>query len=202
MDHLGAKLSGSSQPGEVVLANSSGMDARVHGPWDDVTLISAKPIGYRRPTWDRRTAAQVAATLASHGKGQIAAVYGPVAVGYQRTHHPALRQFLGEIVHQVWSDPALTVEAPPCADVALRRTADGRLSLHLLNLSGAQRGKDFLNTDYVPCVGPIRARVRVPERPKRVVWEPGRSPLEWSWQHGDLSVTVPSLHIHGIVLIE
>ncbi len=123
-------------------------------------------------------------------------------IGYQRTHHPALRQFLGEIVHRLWPDPAFSVDAPPCVDVALRRTADGRLSLHLLNLSAAQRGKDFLNTDYIPCVGPIHARLRVPQRPKRVLFEPEGRSLQWSWQANELSVTVPSLHIHGAVVIE
>jgi hypothetical protein len=86
--------------------------------------------------------------------------------------------------------------------VALRRTADGRLSVHLLNTAGMPLGERHTMTDFVPPVGPIQVRLKVPQRPKQVVWVPGGEPPKWSWDGGRLSVTVPTVEIHGIVVVD
>jgi len=198
---LGINLKGEPQGVEAVLQSSAGQ-AHVIGPWQEVEPTTAKAIALRYPTRDTRKEGVVAATLVSYGKGQIGAVYGPVALGYLRAHHPALRQFIGEIAQQLFPNPAVSVEAPPCVDIALRRTPSGKLSLHLLNLAGAQRGNYFLNTDFIPGVGLIKIRMRAPQEPQNVNWIPNLSPVEWTWENGTLTVTIPSLHIHGVLVVE
>jgi hypothetical protein len=211
---LGVRLEGSPREVDAVLRSSRGLDPRVLGQWQSVIPVSARVIGYRHPTAtagvDSATMVgspvyseqEPAVTITDHGAGQIATVFGPVAIGYQRTHHPALRQFIAEIVRRLFPEPAVRVDAPPCVDLSLRRSPAGKLSLHLLNLSNAQRGKDFLNTEFVPPLGPIRVWLSIPEKPKAVTWEPGHEPLDWSFQEGVLSTEVPSLHIHGAILLE
>jgi len=198
---VGASLEGEPEGTISELACEGGV-VNSNGLWQKVTPTSAEAIAYRHPTQDTRKNAEVAATLAPYGEGHVAAVWGPVALTYYRTHHSSLRRLLGDIVHRVFPEPAFTTDAPPFVDLALRRTAGGRLSLHLLNLAQAQRAGSFLSTDVIPEIGPIEVRLRLPHRPRRVRWVPSGGRLKWSWADGVLSARIPSLHIHGVLVAD
>ncbi len=198
---LGVRLDGEPEKAAAELRSAAGV-ANCDGPWQKVGLTTAEATHRRTPTLDRRKGQEPAATVAAHGKGKVAAVYGPVALACFRTHHPVLRAVVGELAEQLFPHPAVTVAAPPCVDAALRRTADGRLCLHLLNLANAQRADRFLATDFVPSVGPITVRLSVPHEPQKVSWVPDRDELDWTWREGQLSAAIPALHIHGALVVE
>jgi hypothetical protein len=197
---LGVRFEGEPQRTAAELLTADGI-MNADGVWQDVTPIAARTLAVRYPDRDGRNE-RVAATMASLGRGKIGAIYGPVALTHFRHHHPALRRFIGDVVQRLFEHPAVTVDAPSCVDLSLRRTREGKLSLHLANLANAQRADRFLSTDFVPTVGPIQVRMRVPERPKRVRWAPDRMRLPWTWDDGILSITIPQLHIHGAVILE
>lgn len=197
---LGARLEGEPEQAVAELATPAGV-VNVNGRWQKVVPETATVLAYRHPTRDTRKGAEVAATLAPYGRGQIAAVYGPVALAHFRTHHPALRAFVGAVMQRLFPEPAVQAEAPSCVDLSLRRTSQGALSLHLLNLAEAQRADRFLANDFIPAVGPITVRLRVPERPRQVTWVPTDGELEWSWANGTLTATIPSLHLHGVLVV-
>jgi hypothetical protein len=102
----------------------------------------------------------------------------------------------------LFSDPRITVDGPPTLDIALRRTADGRLSLHVLNRSGFPVPDRYNFIDYVPSVGPIRVSLKLAARPKSVLWLPDGAKVDWTWQDGRLRATVPSIQIHGILVVD
>ena len=174
----------------------------VPGAWPQVTLSTAQPAGRRFPTRDFRGQEEVAATIATLGRGRIAAVYGPVAPGFLRGHHPGIRRFIGDLAARLFPDPAVTVEAPPTVDAALRRTADGRLALHLLNRTGFPVPDRYNFTDYLPAVGPVKVGLKLEARPKSVRWLPEGSDLKWAWKDGLLETSVPAVKIHGILVID
>jgi hypothetical protein len=198
---LGVKMEGSPQEMEAELATGIGV-VNANGVWQRVTPTTAQVIGYRYPSRDTRRGGEPAATLVTYGKGKIAAVYGPVALNYFRAHHSSLRRFIGDIVHKLFPDPAVQIAGPPCLDVALRRAPDGKLSLHLLNVANMQRFDRGLTTDYIPAVGPIEVRMRLSEKPKRVRRVPDGGRLKWTWKEGALSLTLPSVHIHTVLVVE
>ena len=154
------------------VATSEGV-VSLDGEWQRLSVTRATPVAWRYPTRDTRAGGEPAATVISVGKGQIGAIYGPAALAYFRTHHPALRALIGDLAARLFPNPMVKVDAPPCVDIALRRTRAGKLSVHLLNLANAQRAERFLSTDYIPTVGPIEITLRIAERPKRVRWSPG-----------------------------
>ncbi|MGO8748749.1 MAG: hypothetical protein ACLQNE_22490, partial [Thermoguttaceae bacterium] len=197
---LGVRFAGGPQNASVELATPAGV-VNENGAWQKVMPTTAQIMGSRYPTRDTRKGGEVAATLIGRGKGKIAAVYGPLALNYYRSHHPALRGFLGDVVARLFSHPAVQVDGPPCLDVALRRTKDGKISVHLLNTAGMPLGDRHTMTDFVPPVGPIKVRVRVGRRPKEVLWVPEGGPVPWSWEKDVLSVTVPTVHVHGVVVV-
>jgi hypothetical protein len=198
---LGVTLAAEPKEAPMELATPAG-PVSVPGVWPQVSPATAQAVGFRYPTRDFRGEGHVAATIASLGKGRIAAVYGPVAVGFLRGHHPGIRRFLGEVAGKLFDDPAVTVEAPPTVDLALRLTADGRLALHLLNRTGFPVPDRYNFTDYLPAVGPIKVLLKVESRPRSVLWMPDGRPLKWDWRDGRLRVEIPSLDVHGVLLIE
>jgi hypothetical protein len=198
---LGAKLIGEPEQRGAELATDIG-SAGCHGAWQAVKPTRALTTGMRHPTRDVSTGGEVAATVAPCGKGAVGAVYGPLALVYFRTHHFALRRFIGRMAECLFPEPAFRTDAPPCVDHALRRSADGKLSLHLLNLASAQRADRFLSADCIPPVGPITVMLRVRKRPTGVRWVPDGGRLKWNWSRGVLTVRIPQLAIHGVLVVE
>jgi len=190
----------------------------VPGVWQDVEATTATVIAYRyrgpgttsytdirehgisqeyQPLMEKK----VAATTIPRGEGQIAAVYGPVALAYYNSHHPYLRQFIAGIARRLFPDPAVEVNGPPCLEIALRRASDGRLSVHLMNLANNPHGGQYGFTDYIPPLGPILVRLRLPEKPQSVEWVPEGQKIKWKWSAGVLTATIPKMDIHGVLVV-
>ena len=106
-------------------------------------------------------------------------------------------------------------------DVSLRRTADGKLSLYLLNRTNLPMPDRYDFTDFIPPIGPLAVEMECAARPKAVRLVPegeggregagdgGREHggnkagrLKWIWRDGRLRVTVPRLEIHGVVVVD
>jgi hypothetical protein len=174
---LGAELEGRPVEMAVELASPSGITS-ANGLWQNVKLATAQPAGFIYPTRDTRNDGRIAATVNSFGKGKVAAVYGPVASIYFRSHHPWLRGFIGELTAPLFPDPAVKVEGPNCLDVSLRTTRDGRLSVHLLNTAGMPLPDRYGFTDFIPPLEDIRLTIKTAARPKSVTWVPDGGALD------------------------
>lgn len=197
---LGVRLIGEPRQVAAELETPLGPFA-ASGIWQDAETVSATAIAFRYPTRDFRRGQTVAATMADFGQGKVVAVFGPVALAFYRSHHPGLRHFIGQIMKEVFPDPMVRVEAPPTVDIALRRANDGRLTLHLLNRTGFPVPDRYSFIDAVSEVGPIRVSLRLPSKPRAIIWHPEGRKLRWKWQNGSAVITVPSLHIHGIIAV-
>jgi hypothetical protein len=198
---LGATLVGTPEKAGAELASAAGV-TNADGVWQKVALTSARAAGHRFPTRDTRMGGEVAATVNVFGKGKVGAVYGPVASIYFRSHHPWLREFIGAIAAELFPEPMITVDGPPALDVSLRKTPDGRLSVHLLNTTGMPLPDRYVFTDFVPPLENIKLTIRSESRPKSVAWVPDGGELKWSWADGVLKVKVPKLEIHGVLVWE
>jgi len=203
---LGVELEGAPEQQSVELGPAGGPRSgapvtNANGLWQKVALKTARAAGFVYPTRDTRRDGRVAATVNAFGRGKVAAVYGPVASIYFRSHHPWLRDFVRGLTAELFPEPAVTVDGPPGLDVSLRRTRDGRLSVHLLNTAGMPLPDRYVFTDFIPPVEGIKLTVATEARPSSVTWVPDGGPLDWSWTDGRLTVTVPRLGIHGVVVI-
>ncbi|MDG0809231.1 alpha-amylase family protein [Cohnella rhizosphaerae] len=149
----------------------------------------------------RHRSEEIAATVNRYGAGEVAAVYGPVADRYFHSHHPALRSWIRRLAERLFPEPAVKTDAPSCVDLALRRTAEGELCVHLLNLANMPVSNRRAYAEYVPPIGPIRLGILLDSRPSAVVWEPGGASVDWHWSDGKLEASVPKLDIHGALVI-
>jgi hypothetical protein len=180
-------------PGAEVFAN-------VRGLWADIEPAGAFVLETRFPTYDSTRDAKPAATLNAWGDGQIAAIYGPAGSVFAATHAPETRRFLARVLGQIFV-PSFTIDGPPVIEAALRRKGDTML-LHLANAAGMQLASDYGAIDFVPPVGPIRLKVRMPRRPRRVTVEPGGRAAEGSWSEGVWTGTLDRLEIHSVLAWE
>ena len=203
---LGAELEGGPEERtcELAPAGSPGRElpaTNANGAWQKVRRTTARAAAFVRPTRDTRKEGEIAATVNAFAKGKVAAVYGPVASLYFRSHHPWLRDLIGGLARDLFPEPAIEVVGPPGLDVSLRTTRDGRLSVHLLNTTGMPLPDRYGFTDFIPPLHDIELAIRTESRPGSVTWVPDGRELAWSWSDGRLSVVVPELKIHGVVVI-
>ena len=197
---VGVEFEGGPARRTAELASAGGV-TNADGVWQKIRPTTARAAGFIHPTRDGRKGGEVAATVNAFGKGKVGAVYGPVASIYFRSHHPWLRDFIGGLTAELFPDPAVTVDGPPTLDIALRRTPDGRLSVHLLNTAGMPLPDRYGFTDFIPPLEGIMLTIRTEARPRSVTWVPDGGRLEWSWAEGRLKVAVPKLKIHGAVVV-
>ncbi len=180
-------------PGAEVFAN-------MRGVWVDVEPMGAFVLETRFPTYDAMRDGKPAATLNAYGDGHIAAIYGPAGSAFAATHAPETRRLVARVLGRIFT-PSFTIEGPPVVEAVLRRKGETSL-LHLCNAAGMQLASDYGAVDFVPPVGPLRLRLRMPRRPRRVSAEPGGRRLEGSWSDGVWSGVLDRLEIHAIVAWE
>lgn len=198
---LGVALAGEPREAAVELATPAG-PVSVSGRWQEAEAVTATPAGFHFPSRDLRRGASLAAAINSYGRGRIASVFGPVALAFLHGHHPGLRQWGGAICAELFPSPSVAIDGPPTVDIALRRTADGRLCLHLLNRSNFPVPDLYNFIDFVPSVGPIKVNLQLEAKPKDVLWMPAARRLKWTYEDGRLQTIIPSLRLHGILVVD
>ncbi len=198
---LGVDFQGAPRTVSEELATPAG-PVSIGGSWQDIALHGASAAGFRHPTRDLRRDAKPAASITPYGKGRIAAVYGPLADIFFKGHHPSVRRFLGDIVRQLFPAPAVEVDGPPVLDVALRTTADGKTSVHLLNRAGIPLPDLYNFTDFIPPVGPVAVKVRATKKPASVVLVPEGPVKDWTWKDGWVTAVIPLVKIHSVLVLD
>ncbi len=193
---LGVTLAGESSEQSAFVAGDE-IFASLRGVWQDVEPGAAEVIESRYPTYDSTRDAKCAATLGSFGAGRIAAIYGPVGSAFAMNHSAAERQFVKRVVDRIFHPMAL-VDGPPTLEVSLRRK-NGKLLMHLGNCTAMQVASDYTTVDFVPPVGPLSVRIRMPRQPSQVVLEPLGIPLAGAWSGGLWSGSLDRLDVHAII---
>jgi len=198
---LGVELRGAPKPVVGELATPLG-PVSIGGLWQEIGLRDAAAAGFRHPTRDTRRDGTPAASIASYGKGRIAAVYGPLADIFFKGHHPGVRLFVSDLVRALFPAPSVAVDGPPALDVSLRTTADGKTSVHLLNRAGLPLPDRYNFTDFIPPVGPVTVKIRAAAKPKGVILVPGGRVRDWTWADGRVTAVVPEVKIHSVLVLE
>jgi len=201
-DLAGVAAAGGVLVGDCYLPADGGVTA-VAGPWRPVALGEARPL---LPLLDgqearRDDAGTPAATIRTIEKGRVVAVHGPVFAAYYRTRYPRLRSALVTLIDAAWDAPQVRLAAPGAAALTLRRQGL-RLLMHVLNRgSDPPLGPHRAMVERVPTQGPVVLYLRCAE-PRRVYAVPAEPQLTSCWRDGLLTVTLPVLGIHAVVVVE
>ncbi len=160
---------------------------------------SAQAFGRLHAAAERSSPSQPAATITPVGKGHIAATWFDFGQGYLATRSPASRRFLDDLARQLFPKPMVEVQGSSDVDVTVNRLGT-RLAVNLVNTAGPHQTAGILTA--VPPVGPLTVTIRRAQKPAKVSLEPGARPLAFEYRSGEIRLTLPSVEIHDIVVIE
>ena len=139
-----------------------------------------------------------AASIATYGKGKIAAVYVGLADAYLKNESHTARRFVGELVAKI-HEPMVEVSGSQFVYLAVNRKND-KLMVNLLNLAGPH--KSAAAFDEVPPLGPLKVSVKYPKRPGKVTLQPEGKPLAYEYKNGQIGFTLEKLDIHSIIEVD
>ncbi len=198
---LGVVLNGTPQSEPRYLEHGGSLIAT-----QDVTQTAklesrAQIFGQLHAANDAASAAQPAASIASLGKGKIAATYFSFSRGYLGNHSPISRAFLNDLVRQLFPAPLVEVKGSSNVDVSVNRIR-GRLAVNLVNTAGPHADVNAPIHDTIPPVGPLEITIRTSKKPAAVTIEPGGQSLPFEYQDGKARMTLPKLEIHSVIVVD
>ena len=144
----------------------------------------------------------------------VAYVAYPIFAMYHAVGQPLYKYLVRGLLEHLLPKPSLTTDLPSAGRVSLTRQAnENRHILHLLYGPPQVRGKSvpLPNGDGIrmmemiediPAIGPVTARLRLPQDPSRVYDALTGQDVAWSKSDGQVEVTIPRLHIHTALVFE
>ncbi|MCW3116938.1 MAG: hypothetical protein JWM28_1020 [Chitinophagaceae bacterium] len=165
-----------------------------------VLLKDTKPVGGLYDGQDFRFHSIPAASIAKYGSGQIACVFMDMGNNYQDNQSTTERDFLNDLVHELFKDPVVNVKGSHLVHVVVNRL-DRKMIIHLINTGGQHANKTIYAYDEVPVVGPLTIEIKH-SRPSRVMLEPEHKELQYTFIKDKITVKVPQLAIHSMVVVE
>ncbi len=146
------------------------------------------------PSW-------TAATIASIGKGKIAATWLALGERYLNCSTPTTRDFLGGLVRELFPDPVAEVSGSHTVDITVA-VKNGKLMVNMVNTAGPHHGASVNTFDEIPAIGPLAVAIRTPRKPNAVTVQPGARKIPWDYSGGKVRLTLPGLEIHDIIVVE
>jgi hypothetical protein len=160
---------------------------------------NCRPFGTLQGNDAAGASSQPAASVSELGRGKIAAMYFTFGQGYVNTRTDLMRQFLNDLVRQLFPKPMVEVKGSPDVDVVVNRLA-GKLAVNLVNTVGPHQTEPIL--DAIPPVGPLDVTIRHAARPAKVILEPAGTPLSFEHRNGEIHLVVPRVDIHEVIVVE
>lgn len=177
----------------------------VSGPWQPVNPRPGTQVwGYRlieqEPSKD--TADQVVVTQRRVGQGSVVAVHGPIFRDYFRGHYPPLRRWIAGLLARLEIPWLVQVDGPPWLELILRRKND-RLLVNLIHRgAGEMLSPNRVMVEELPPVRDVTLRIRTGQPPAAVRVEPSGQTPQYDFADGILTVHVPQVAVHEVVVIQ
>ena len=200
---IGATPGGEEQEGPIYLA-SRGRAVGLFGPWQPVivsegTEVLATLLRQQEPDKDR--SGQAAITLRRIGSGSVMAVHGPVFGNYFAGHYPMLRDLLSDLIERLGVEWTVTVDGSPAVEMVVRRRP-GSLLINLINRgAGETLSPHRVIVDELTPVRDLAVHVSG-SHPRSVRAVPDDLRMTWTHENGRLTVTLPELDIHRVLVVE
>ncbi len=142
-----------------------------------------------------------AATVNKLGKGQIAGIYIDFGRNYALAANSNSRDFLKSIVDKLLPEPLVKVAGSHYVDVIVNKV-DNKLAVNLVNTAGPHADNYIHVFDDIPPVGPLQVSIKTPEKPKSITLQPANIKLEYTNDGKYSTVTIASLKLHQILIVE
>jgi hypothetical protein len=200
---LGVAPAGAPRSGEHYALVGRGC-VSVGAGWEPVIVLDAEPVvalcGGPDPVRDRLPFPAV--TRRHLGFGTVIGVYGPLMEHFERSPQPEVRSLLGALIQGSGVRPGIEGGLPPWIEVCLRRRRR-ELIIHLVNRGSEQApSARAMIVEAAPVLRSVGLRVRLEGQPEGVRLVPDAPGLVWTWEEGVLTVHLPQLGLHEIVVVQ
>jgi len=175
-----------------VLVDLDGIYLRSDGKY----LLRWSPVG--EPT------GHPAMTARAVGEGWVVYCAGALFRAYQAKNQWNIKHLVANVIKMLLPEAPVEIDAPVWIEATVRRQLDEkRLLVHLVN-PHATRSIDGTSviSEQIPPVHDITVRVRCEEAVQGVTLEPCGSALEFEQKDGTVTIAVPRLDVHQIVVIQ
>ncbi len=142
-----------------------------------------------------------AASINQFGEGKIAGVFLNLGECYLNGKVTAARDFIDDLVNELFPNPIVSVLGAHFVDVSLNRIG-GKLAVNLVNTAGPHDNPTVYVHDEIPALGPLKVSVRLDKKPAKVSFEPSGKKIVMEYKNGILSIIVPRLELHEVLVIE
>ena len=109
-------------------------------------------------------------------------------------------KYLETGMKEAFPTPLIQLAERQPLDVSIRRTQSGRLAVHLVNVSGPHETEPVV--DAIDPVLNVKAALNLSKRPSSIRLEPSGSSLDFDWQDGVATFTIPSIPIYEILVVD
>lgn len=142
-----------------------------------------------------------AVTRCRSGEGEAYYLAADFFAAYHRCQYPGLRELFGEIIERALPQPPLLTTAPATLEIALR-SRTGQTLVHFVNhAAGKSLAQNSAFIEIVPPSPPFSVTLAVGGRPLEVRLQPEDREPEWSYSEGTLTVFVPPVHLHSVLVV-
>lgn len=180
----------------------AGRASSVPGPWRLAEPAGAEVLRVQLANQEPAAGATIfpALTMNRVGRGRVATIPGALFASLYNNRLQWRRQVAGLAIEALEPELGIRLEGSPSVHLTYRRRGDTRF-VHLLNTAAdPPLSPRKLDIERVPETGPITVTLRLPEPPAEVRIEP-EGACDYGWLDGELTIRVPRLHIHGVLVI-
>ncbi len=180
----------------------AGWIAGINADYQPVSLTQgARPFGEIFQDNDFFGEPQIAASIAPYGAGEIAGVYLSLGERYMNAATTVVRDFMCGLVRELFPSPLVEVHGSHNVDVTVNQL-DGKLLVNLVNTSGDHSDSKIYVFDQIPPVGPLTVTIRRQARPRAITLMPEGKKLDFAFRHNAVTVEVPRVAIHEVLVVE
>lgn len=199
-DILGVKQLDDTKPISQSLGYN-GCFVDVQSQYREVACLSqTKGVARLYKTNDFRYPAGITATVSDYGKGKVAGVYSDIGSLYLGTTSPVFRDFLSDMVNDLYPEPLVRVSGSHRVNVVPVKK-DKRFFIQLVNTSGDHANPKVKGIDEIPVLYNLELSVRTKTKPKSVLVWPEGDKLDCYYEKGQTRFVIPEIKIHSIIEI-
>ena len=179
-----------------------GKTAALNGLFQPVTITgAAKAFGQMTRSEYGAPSNTIAATTTDFGKGKLIGVYADLSRDYEKHQSPKERELVAALVQPLLPNPVATVSGSHLVHLVVNRVG-GKLAVNLINTGGRHADPQVFTYDEVPPLQNLTVTIRTVKKPARIVQQPENKPLPFTFANGTARLTVPTLAVHSILMVE
>jgi len=138
------------------------------------------------------------AAVRPFGRGQVAVLAAEVGYSYENSGQYLQRALFDAILDRFYTPAVRLVSATGLVEVSALEK-DGKLFVQLVNANGQHHNAKTFSENFLPPALDVKVRLALPKRPSALVLQPAGRPLDFAWQDGVATFTLPRLDIYDIV---